>query len=320
MPVLDEFSLIQRFFTPTVSPASVLLGVGDDCALLTVPPGEVLAVSIDTQVSGVHFPVDAEAGAVASRVLRCAVSDLAAMGAAPLGFTIALTLPAVDEAWLSNFSEGLLNTAQTLQCPLVGGDTTRGPLCISVQVHGSVPPTHALRRDGAQVGDVVWVSGSLGDGAAALAVLEGRLSVPMDAAAWLKNRFYQPGIDIDLGVALRGVATACIDVSDGLLADFGHIARASGVAAEIDVATVPISPVWATIAGTTQARQWALTGGDDYRLCFTAPASAQAALCAAHHSVMPIGRIVAGQGVFVRDENGMRPVAGPAGFQHFSAR
>lgn len=320
MPVLDEFSLIQRFFTPTASPASVLLGVGDDCALLAAPPGEALAVSIDTQIIGVHFPVDAGAGAVASRVLRCAVSDLAAMGAVPLGFTLALTLPTVDEAWLSTFSESLRNTAQVLRCPLVGGDTTRGPLSITVQVHGAVPPAHALRRDGAQVGDVVWVSGSLGDGAAALAVLEGRLLVPMDSAEWLKHRFYQPDIDINLGVTLRGVATACIDVSDGLLADLGHIVRASGVAAEIDAAAVPVSPVWANIAGAMQALQWALTGGDDYRLCFTAPASAQAALCAVHHGVVPIGRIVAGQGVFVCDENGTRPVTGVAGFQHFSAR
>lgn len=273
MTSLDEFTLIRRYFTPSVLPPHIVAGVGDDCALLAVPAGCELAISVDTQVAGVHFHADAHPGLIASRALRCAASDLVAMGASPLGFTLALTLPAADETWLAVFSRGLVETANALQCPLMGGDTTRGPLCISVQVHGAVPAGQALRRSGAQAGDAVWVSGSLGDGAAALALLEKRLSVAPEADAFLRQRFYQPEMDFALGVKLRGVATACIDVSDGLLADLGHIASASGLAARVQRDSVPVSSLWKGCVTAQQACDWALTGGDDYRLCFTAPLS-----------------------------------------------
>lgn len=317
MSALDEFSLIQRYFTSSLLPASVLLGVGDDCALLQLPPDEVLAVSVDTQVSGVHFPTSTAPRLLGARALHCAASDLAAMGAVPLGFTLALTMPDANEVWLSEFSAGLLTAAATLQCPLIGGDTTRGPLSVGVQVHGSVPPASALRRSGARVGDDIWVSDTLGDGAAALAMLEGRLTVSADAADWLHRRFFQPDVAIDLGVALRGVATACIDVSDGLLADLGHLVRASGVAASVALVALPLSPVWCSATPLAQAQQWALTGGDDYRLCFTAPPVARAAVQAAWPTARCVGSIVTGTGVQLHDETGASVVLSSSGFRHF---
>lgn len=316
MPPLDEFALIQRFFTPDALPAHVALGVGDDCALLIVPPGNVLAVSVDTQVPGVHFPLDAEPFLLASRVLRCAASDLAAMGATPLGFTLALTLPVADEVWLAAFSRGLLEAATALGCPLVGGDTTRGPFSVTVQVQGAVPEGLALRRTGAQPGDEVWVSGTLGDGAAALALLENRLQVSSSTALFLRRRFYQPDIDFALGCALRGVATACIDVSDGLLADLGHILKASHVGAVIEVAHLPIAD-WRAAVDVAQARRWALSGGDDYRLCFTAPPG-QRELLAAQPGLACVGHIVTSSGITLVDEHGVASLPDSSGYQHFS--
>lgn len=322
MPALDEFALIRRFFTPSAYPVHVLAGIGDDCALLAVPAGCALAISVDTQVAGVHFHADTDAALIASRVLRCAASDLAAMGAAPLGFTLALTLPAADERWLAAFAGALAATAARLQCPLIGGDTTRGPLCISVQVHGAVPAGEALRRRGARVGDDVWVSGSLGDGAAALALLEQRLAVSTEAGAFLHSRFYEPDIDFALAMQLRGIATACIDVSDGLLADLGHIVTASGVAARVHRAALPVSLLWRHAVTAEQAYQWALTGGDDYRLCFTA-APGQRDWLQSLGTVVCVGEIVcadetfpAGQ-VTVLDEHGVTCAITNQGFRHF---
>ena len=341
MTALDEFALIRRFFTSSSYPAHVVAGVGDDCALLIVPAGCELAISVDTQVAGVHFHADADAALIASRVLRCAASDLAAMGATPLGFTLALTLPVVDETWLAAFASSLAATADILQCPLIGGDTTRGPLCITVQVHGAVPAGQALRRSGAQLGDDVWVSGTLGDGAAALALLENRLMllntndnvsnknnvVSKETETYLLQRFYQPTVDIALGVQLRGVASACIDVSDGLLADLAHIAVASNVAARIFLPTLPVSPLWCDAVTREQAQQWALTGGDDYRLCFTAPLSKRNSLQmlqgAEWSQLVRVGKIVPMDDTFttgrvvVLDENGVTCSISHAGFQHF---
>ncbi|HRF88425.1 MAG TPA: thiamine-phosphate kinase, partial [Pseudomonadales bacterium] len=204
--------------------------------------------------------------------------------------------PAVDEFWLTAFSAGLLETAQQLRCPLIGGDTTRGALCLSIQVHGSVPPAQILRRSGAQVGDKVWVSGSLGDGAAALALLEKRMQFSSSAAHYLQQRFYQPVIDFELAVRLRALASACIDVSDGLRADLAHICTASGVGARIFCEALPIASVWRDSVTQQQARQWALSGGDDYRLCFTAPPQHSAALRVLDH-MFCVGEIVAERGV-----------------------
>lgn len=313
-----EFELIRRYFTPPLSslPAAVLTGVGDDCAVLRLPPACDLALSVDTQVAGVHFHHDAEPALIASRALRCAASDLVATGAEPLGFTLALTLPAADEGWLQAFADGLQQTAAQLHCPLVGGDTTRGPLTISVQVHGSIPYDKALRRSGARAGDQVWVSGTLGDGAAALAVMEHRLLVTDEVRGYLLQRFYRPDIDFALGVHLRQLASSAIDVSDGLVADLGHICQASGVGARIRLDALPVSPLWRQVAGEQQALSWTLGGGDDYRLCFTMPAR-QVATLQGWPGLACIGHIVEGQGVSVVDADGVSCDTEHHSYRHF---
>ncbi len=313
---LGEFELIRRYFTPTQISDSVLLGVGDDCAALHIPADEVLVVSVDTQLPDVHFPAQANPVDVASRALRCAASDLAAMGAVPLGFTLALTLPSVDEQWLSAFSMGLLEAAQQLHCPLIGGDTTRGALCISIQVHGSVPAEKMLRRSGANVGDDVWVSGSLGDGAAALALLQNQHALSEEAQQYLLRRFYHPNIDFDLAVALRQYASSCIDVSDGLLADLTHICAASQVGAKVFCAALPISALWRDSVTQQQKEQWVLCGGDDYRLCFTASAQHKVAL-SQFPNLFCVGEIVAGDGVVVLDSNSETMTVFDRSYKHF---
>ncbi len=268
---MTEFELIKRYFYHRSGVPSVVLGVGDDCALLQPPEGEQLAVSIDTVVAGVHFPADAEPALIGERALRVALSDLGAMGAKPLWFTLALTLPKVDEAWLQAFSSGLMNAAGLYRCSLVGGDTTRGPLAITIQVHGSVTPGRALRRDGAHVDDLVFVTGDLGDGAAALAVIKKELQVGHAANAYLMDRFYRPRPHIRTGELLSGVASSAIDISDGFLADLEHICTASKVGAAIDVGRLPVSEVVMAKASPAERETWMLGGGDDYQLCFTVP-------------------------------------------------
>ncbi|HMY41105.1 MAG TPA: thiamine-phosphate kinase, partial [Marinagarivorans sp.] len=234
---MNEFTLIQQYFAALTPPcASVPQAIGDDCALLAPPEGKLLAVSIDTQVEGVHFPVGAAAEQIGRRVACCALSDLAAMGAQPLWATLALTLPKADATWLAAFSRGLGAVLNTWQVRLVGGDTTCGPLTISLQVHGSVASEHALRRSGARAGDCIYVTGPLGDGAAGLALLQGQLSLPAEAAAYLTERFYAPTPQIAAGLALAGRATSAIDISDGLLADLNHILTASQVGARLELA------------------------------------------------------------------------------------
>lgn len=312
-----EFELIRRYFTPAPAslPAHVVVGVGDDCALLRLPSGCDMAISVDTQVCGVHFPEDADPALVASRALRCAASDLAAMGAEPLGFTLALTLPVADEGWLQAFAGGLQQAAGQLQCPLIGGDTTKGPLTVSVQVHGSLPYGKALRRSGARAGDDVWVSGTLGDGAAALAMLEQKLQVDAETAVYLQQRFYHPDIGFALSVQLRDIANSCIDVSDGLLADLGHICAASAVGARIGQALLPVSARWRQAAGEERALQWALSGGDDYRLCFTAAPEHAAVLQQA--DCYRIGDVVAGSGIVVVDAQGVPCETTNSSYRHF---
>lgn len=315
---LGEFDLIRRYFTPSSLSEHVVAGVGDDCAVLKIPAACELAVSVDTQVVGVHFNADADPASIASRALRCAASDLAAMGAEPLGFTLALTLPSVNLDWLEKFSQGLLQTAQQLQCPLIGGDTTRGPLCITVQVHGSLPSGKALRRSGAKVGDAVWVSGTLGDGAAALALIEKNIMVSQQAENYLLQRFYHPDVDFSLSVQLRDIANSCIDVSDGLFADLGHICSASSVSANIELEKLPIALEWRSSVSEQQAQHWALTGGDDYRLCFTASPQ-HATVLQSLHGVTCIGHIVEGVGIAVVDRNGIHNhgFIHDKGFRHF---
>ena len=271
----DEFELIRRYFWslgasshPAAAPNPVLLGIGDDAAMLEIPAGEALVTSVDSLVEGVHYPHDTFPEDVGYRALAVAASDLAAMGATPLACTLALTLPAVDELWLQAFSEGLAQACAAFGLPLAGGDTTRGPATVmTLQVFGACPAELALRRDGARPGDRVCVSGTLGDAAAALAILEERWHPGPEAAEGLLERFHRPAPRLALGLALRGAATAAIDVSDGLLADLGHIAASSGVAIALDSGALPLSPALA--AAGEQGRAWALSGGDDYELAFT---------------------------------------------------
>ena len=275
---MGEFELIRHYFqqhSAESTPASVLLGVGDDAALLQPPAGEALAVSVDTLVSGVHFPDDAPAEEIAQRALRVNLSDLAAMGATPLWFTLALTLPEASDDWLRDFSRGLFEVAEAYGISLVGGDTTKGPLTITVQVMGSVAPGLALRRDGASAGDYVLVTHTLGDSAAGLASLQGRLekAVSEDVSAYLQERYWRPTPRLEAAAQLAGIASAALDISDGLLADLGHICAASDLSAELFIEELPLSPALQNATSQDQARHWALTGGDDYELCFTVPES-----------------------------------------------
>jgi len=287
-----EFDLIRRYFSSLGRGEHVRLGVGDDAALLRLPSGSELVMSIDTAIAGVHFPEQAFPEDVAYRVVAAAASDLAAMGAEPLGMLLALSLPVVDELWLHAFSEGLAQASQAFALPLVGGDTTRGALSLTVQVSGAVPEGQALLRGGARAGEQVCVSGTLGDAAAGLALLEGRWQVAdPDAAEYLQQRFFRPVPRLALATALRGIATAAIDISDGLLADLDHLAAASGVRIVLDPAALPVSTALAE-APEEQRTDWALRGGDDYELAFTLPAQLPlppGCTC--------IGRTESGQGV-----------------------
>jgi thiamine-monophosphate kinase len=321
--VPGEFQLIQQFFQreQAEQPAEgVLLGVGDDCALLQIPAGKQLAVSVDTLVAGVHFPLDADAELIAERALRTNLSDLAAMGAAPLWFTLALTLPEANEDWLRRFSRGLFACAREYNIALVGGDTTSGPLTITIQVMGTVAPGAAMRRDGANVGDFILVTHSLGDGAAALAVIQNRIRCDEPSASYFRERFYRPVPRLQESALIRELASAALDVSDGLVADLQHICDASDVGAIIDVENLPLSIAMQTLNDHTQALEWALSGGDDYELCFTvAPEKmADIAMLIAQGklSATVIGEIIPGNKVICEYEGEPFKLAN-TGYQHF---
>lgn len=320
---MNEFSLIHRFFKhpSDVSLASqkdstIALGIGDDCALISAPANHDIALSIDTLVEGVHFPKNAAADQIAQRALRVSVSDLAAMGARPHSFTLALTVPSLDEPWLELFSQGLFAAASDLGVQLVGGDTTKGPLTLTVQVHGLCHEGEALRRNGAQCGDLICVSGSLGDAAAALAIIGGR-HLSQENDKYLLNRFYFPEPRLKLGRSLRGLATACIDVSDGFLADLQHILYSSSVGAQIDLPSLPLSDVLMSNFLREQAQNYALSGGDDYELCFTLPEQKVDVLLAKDLdcSVTVVGKIVSGLGI--KSESGLDLVSKSMGYSHF---
>ncbi len=272
---LSEFDLIRRFFSDCgAQRADVVLGVGDDGAVLECPPGSQLVAAIDTLVEEVHFPKGSPARSIGHRALAVNLSDLAAMGAKPAWALLALALPAADEDWLAQFRQGLDALAQQHEVALVGGDTTGGKLCVTVQIMGFVPLGAALTRRGGQPGDEVFVSGTPGDSAAGLMLEQSRLSVA-DAghAQWLLERFRYPTPRVALGLALRGLASACIDVSDGLLGDCGRLAEASGCGVSLDYDSLPVSAALRAAVGEERARELALTGGEDYELCFSVPAA-----------------------------------------------
>ncbi|KRE85440.1 thiamine-monophosphate kinase [Rhodanobacter sp. Soil772] len=321
-----EFDLIDLIRQHTAQPRDdVRIGIGDDAAVLAPPPGKELAVAIDTLVEGVHFPPGTAAADIGWKALAVNLSDLAAMGASPAWALLALTLPSADAAFVEGFAEGFAKLAQPHRLALVGGDTTRGPLTISVAVHGFVPPGQALARAGARVGDAVLVTGTLGDAAAGLHALQhppreddGRAGL----RGFLIERLNRPTPRLAVGTALRGQATACVDVSDGLLADLGHICTASGVAAEIEAALLPRSSALLELYDDTTALHFALSGGDDYELCFTVPAArlaeVQAGLARLGCGATKIGRIVEGEGVRVHAADGAWLATDRPGWEHFA--
>jgi len=293
--MLSEFSLIDRFFARRARGARPAddgsLGIGDDCALLAPRPGEMLAISTDMLVEGRHFFADVDPHALGHKALAVNLSDLAAMGARPQAFTLAFALPQAREDWLAAFSDGLFALAERYDCELIGGDTTAGPLNLCITVFGSVPPGQALRRDAAQAGDDIWISGTLGDARAGLGVLRGEWSADATDTATFRRALERPEPRVALGLALRGVARAALDLSDGLAGDLLHILERSHLQAQVAVDAVPRSAALRRLPAEVQ-RRCTLAGGDDYELCFTAPASARAAVEAAGRSVaVPVTRI-----------------------------
>ncbi len=323
---MGEFDLIARYFTRPVQRA--VLGVGDDCALLAPAPGTHLAISSDMLVEGRHFFADVDPEALGHKALAVNLSDLAACGARPLAFTLALALPRVNEAWLAGFSRGLLALGDAHGCELVGGDTTQGPLNICIAVFGEVPAGQALLRSGARPGDDIYVSGTLGDARLALEAMRGHLPLPPDLLALARLRLERPTPRVALGLALRGVASSAMDVSDGLLGDLSHILKASGVGARID--THITSNLIAACAYASSAasqfdpkliHQATLAGGDDYELVFTAPPARRDAVAAAslagNTPVTRIGTVLAEPGLQLVDAQGHLLANSYASFDHF---
>lgn len=330
--MLSEFSLIDRFFARRADTARAVaegtLGIGDDCALLAPRAGEMLAISTDMLVEGRHFFADIDPHALGHKALAVNLSDLAAMGAQPQAFTLAFALPQASEDWLTAFSDGLFELAERYDCELIGGDTTAGPLNLCLTVLGSVPPRLALRRDAAQPGDDIWVSGTLGDARAGLGVLRGEWTADASDTATFRRALERPEPRVKLGLALRGIAHAALDLSDGLAGDLLHILERSQMHAQVDVDAVPCSSALRRLAPDIQ-RRCTLAGGDDYELCFTAPATARAAVEAAAFEVnIPvtlIGTIDARQSVAARPTINWRDATGNPltlslqGFDHFHA-
>ncbi|MDP1924146.1 MAG: thiamine-phosphate kinase [Thiobacillus sp.] len=316
-----EFSLIARHFT-RATPGAVL-GVGDDCALLAPTPGMQLAVSSDMLLEGRHFsPQDSPAG-IGHKSLAVNLSDLAAMGATPRWATLAIALPEENDAWLTAFARGFFRLADLHGIELIGGDTTRGALTLSITVMGEIPPGQALRRDGAQAGDDIWVSGVLGSAALALAYRQGRLFMEQIDAARVLPALYLPTPRVALGIALRGIANSAIDISDGFLADLGHILERSGVGARLEFSALPTLPVVQSYLHEPVARECVLAGGDDYELCFTAPAGQRdaihAAAAGANVAVTRIGQITAEPGLNLIGADGHPLPYLKTGYDHFAA-
>lgn len=316
---MNEFELIRRYFAIGGSVRDdVVLGIGDDAAVLNVPSGQELVVTTDSLVSGVHFPENLDAEAIGHRALAVNLSDLAAMGAEPAWVALALTLPDTNEAWLEGFSRGFFKLAKQHNVVLIGGNVARGPLNITVTAHGLVPVGQAIRRSGAQPGDVVFVTGHPGDAAAGLELIRsGRNSSDNPCM----QRFCYPAPRVEAGVALRGIASAMIDVSDGLLADLSHLLESSGAGASLQLANLPLSDCLLEMHSEASARQLGLTGGDDYELCFTAHpdrvAELQTRASAFDCTVTGIGIVGNEPGIRCVDEAGDAIVYTETGYTHF---
>ena len=314
-----EFELIARHFTRPA--ANAVLGVGDDCALVDVTNGMDLAVSTDTMVSGTHFFPDVDPENLGHKALAVNLSDMAAMGAMPYWAMLALTVPNVNHEWLAAFAKGFFDLAQEYNVSLIGGDTTRGPLTLTVTIMGEVPAGAALRRSGAKVGNDVWVSGNVGDAALAVAHRHGRLVLAENDYREAVMRLYEPSPRVALGQALRGLATAAIDVSDGLLADLTHICRLSGVGATVELASVPVSAIGARHIDTDAGRNAIVGGGDDYELCFTAHANSRDSIQELTDilgiPITRIGQIKRGKGVSLLGGDGKPVKIDGRGYDHF---
>lgn len=316
----SEFDLIKRHFH-RAHPDTVL-GVGDDAALVQASPGMELAVSVDMLVAGTHFYPETDPWLIGWKSMAVNVSDMAAMGAQPCWATLAIALPQANEAWVAKFADGLFACAEQFDIALIGGDTTRGPLTISVQIMGEIPPGTSLLRSNAQAGDDIWVSGPLGDAALALAVIQGRYLLPQQELALCAPSLHQPQPRVALGLALRGLAHSALDISDGLLADLGHILERSQVGAELWLKHIPLSNVVSSHSHDTFVQTLILSGGDDYELCFTAPArhrerithiTQQLGLIAG-----VIGTITQEQQLIVRGLDGQPLAIKEHGFDHFA--
>lgn len=317
---LGEFELIHRYFeNRTASREDVVLGIGDDGAILRIPLGRDLVVAMDTLVAGVHFSEEFPPEDIGYRALAVNLSDLAAMGAEPAWATLALTLPAAEEDWLAAFTRGFFKLAEEFAVALVGGDTTRGPLSITVQVHGFIPAGMSLRRSGAQPGDHLYVTGTLGDAAFALTPSMDKLG--KEERKYPLGRLHRPSPRVREGMILRDIASSAIDISDGLIADLGHILEASGVGARIEVDRLPLSA--ALQSGTDKEHGWqlALTGGDDYELCFTVSPERRSVLESRLSEfdckISWIGRIEASKGLRCIRENGAEFIPQGSGYRHF---
>lgn len=315
-----EFSLIERYFAHHAEGHDdVVLGVGDDAAVLRVPVGHELVVTTDTMVAGVHFPESALAEDIGHKLLAVNLSDIAAMGAVPRWASLALTLPEANEGWLDRFCQGLFALAAIHNVALVGGDTTRGPLTLSITLHGLVAEGQAIRRNGARVGDAIYVSGCLGDAGLALQHELGNINV--QGVAEILPRLHRPTPRVALGQALHGVASAAIDISDGLLADLGHILKASGVGARIDLEALPVS---VAVQSITATGDWSLplAAGDDYELCFTLSPEREAELQEKLENldvkVTRIGQIETEAGLRCFDASGEYYAPHGMGYEHFS--
>ncbi len=319
---LGEFDLITAFFSDLgLQRPDVLLGVGDDCALLRPPPDRDLALSCDTLVNGVHFFSDVDPRSLGHKALAVNLSDLAAMGATPAWVSLQLTLPEVDEIWLAAFARGFAELAQSAQIRLVGGDTTRGPLSIGIQVQGFVPRDGGVRRSGARAGDLLLVSGPLGDAALGLKLCQQHWQADQVSEAIVLRALEWPKPRLDCLPLLRCFATSCIDLSDGLVADAGHIARSSDVAVEILVDQIPKSVAMKRYLAETGDFNPLLAGGDDYELCLTVSEQnwEEARAMAEELGIVlyPIGRVMAGEGIKCRLPNGQSWRVASAGYEHF---
>lgn len=321
--MLSEFDLIARYFVRPGHPKNrATLGIGDDCALLAQQDGMQMAISSDMLVEGRHFFVGADPRKLGHKSLAVNLSDLAAMGAEPTAFTLAFTLPSAEEKWLAEFSHGLFELADAHGCELIGGDTTKGPLNICITVFGKTPTGEALRRDTAQIGDDIWVSGSLGDARLALGALYKEYELDAKVLAKAEVRLHTPQPRVALGLALRGIAHSALDVSDGLIGDLGHILKKSGVGATLHVDALPAGPM---LQKQTQdmRRRFTLAGGDDYELCFTAPVSKRetvlGAALATDTVVTRIGSIDAASGLRLLDQAGRPLDLNITSFDHFAS-